>query len=100
MTWWKMCVPKDQGGMGFRDISCFNLALLAKQPWRLLDNPNSLCATILRAKYYLEADLMNASMKNGSSFTWQSIMAGVNSLKMIISGEFKMDRILIFGQMH
>ena len=81
MAWWKMCVPKDQGGMGFRDIHCFNLALLAKQAWRLLDNPDSLCATILRAKYFPDGDLMNASLKKGSSFTWQSIMAGVDSLK-------------------
>lgn len=67
--------------MGFRDIHCFNLALLAKQAWRLLDNSESLCATILRAKYFPEGDLMSASLKKGSSFTWQSIMAGVDSLR-------------------
>uniref|UniRef100_A0A453RFL4 Reverse transcriptase zinc-binding domain-containing protein n=1 Tax=Aegilops tauschii subsp. strangulata TaxID=200361 RepID=A0A453RFL4_AEGTS len=76
-----MCVPKSQGGMGFRDIHCFNLAMLAKQAWRLLENPDSLCATILRAKYFPDGDLLNAKLKKGSSFTWQSIMAGVNTLK-------------------
>ena len=81
MAWWKMCVPKDQGGMGFRDLRLFIQALLAKQAWRLLIFPDSLCATILRAKYFPEGDLMNASLKKGSSFTWQSIMAGVNSLR-------------------
>lgn len=58
-----MCVPKDQGGMGFRDLHCFNLAVLAKQAWRLLDNPDSLCATILRFKYFPDGDLMNATLK-------------------------------------
>ena len=55
--------------MGFCDIHCFNLALLAKQAWRLLDNSDSLCATILRAKYYPDGDLLNSKPKHGASFT-------------------------------
>jgi hypothetical protein len=53
-AWWKMCVPKKRGGMGFRDLHCFNLAMLAKQCWSLLCEPESLCAQVLRPNYYLQ----------------------------------------------
>jgi hypothetical protein len=81
MAWWKMCIPKSEGGMGFRDLHCFNQAMLAKQCWRLLSEPDSLCAQVLRAKYYPDGDLINARLKKGSSFTWQSIMAGLKTFR-------------------
>jgi hypothetical protein len=62
---------KKRGGLGLRDPHCFNLAMLAKQVWRLLCEPESLCARVLRAKYYPDGKLLKAKMKSGDSFTWQ-----------------------------
>jgi hypothetical protein len=36
---------------------------------------------VLQAKYYPNADLLNAGPKNGSSFTWQSIVVGIQTFK-------------------
>lgn len=80
-AWWKMCIPKKEGRMGFRDLHCFNQALLAKQCWRLLSDPDSLCAQVLRAKHYPNGDLLNTTLRKGASFTWQSIMSGLKTFK-------------------
>src|SRR4051812_42354816 len=98
-AWWKMCIPTNKGGMGFRDIQCFNLALLAKQAWRPIENPDSLCAKILKAKYYPNDDLLNVNLKKKCSYTWQSITAGVETPKSVdIYGGWVTDRKLRYGR--
>ena len=52
-----MCVLKQQGGVSFRDIHCFNLGLLAKQARRLTENPDSMCERTLTVKYFPDGDL-------------------------------------------
>jgi hypothetical protein len=61
--------------MGFRDLRCFNTALLAKQGWRLLHNPHSLAGQILKAKYFPRVDFFGASLGRRPSFAWRSIMS-------------------------
>jgi hypothetical protein len=52
MSYVRLGAPKNRGGMGLRDLKVFNLALLTKQGRRLLINPNSLVACILKEKYH------------------------------------------------
>ena len=74
------------GGLGFRDLHSFNLAMLAKQCWRLIQKPDSLCARVLGAKYFPHDDILKAGPKSGSSYTWQSIVAGIQTFKRGVSG--------------
>jgi hypothetical protein len=80
-AWWKMCIPKKVGGMGFRDLHNFNIAMLAKQCWRLIQNPESLVARVLSAKCYPDGNILNAGPKSGSSYTWQSIVAELQTFR-------------------
>ena len=47
----------------------------------MINKPDSICARVLRAKYYPHGDILKAGPKAGSSFTWQSILAGLATLK-------------------
>ncbi|KAK2410575.1 hypothetical protein QL285_045934 [Trifolium repens] len=50
LAWDRMTHPKGQGGLGFRDLHTFNLAMIAKQGWKILTNPHTLVARIYKAR--------------------------------------------------
>jgi hypothetical protein len=81
MAWDKMTRPKSQGGIGFRDLRVFNQTLLARQAWRLLAFPDSLCAKLLKARYYPAGDLLDTAFIQNQSQTWQGIVYGLELLK-------------------
>ncbi|KAL0444124.1 UNVERIFIED_CONTAM: hypothetical protein Slati_2135100 [Sesamum latifolium] len=74
-AWTDLCQLKDGGGLGFRQLESFNLALLAKQGWRLLTRPHSQVGNIFRAKYYPNSTFIDTSTGTWPSLTWCSIVA-------------------------
>lgn len=52
LSWKRLCVRKNNGGLGFRYLRDFNLTLLCKQAWRLIQFLNSLASKIFKARYF------------------------------------------------
>lgn len=73
-TWKFLSQPKCRGGMGFRRLESFNKALLAKQIWRLIVNPSSLVARVLKARYFKHQDVMRANLGSNPSYIWRSLL--------------------------
>jgi len=63
------------GGIGFKRLHDFNIAMLGKQCWKLITNPNSLVARIRKALYYPRSSFADATVGFNPSYTWRSIMA-------------------------
>jgi hypothetical protein len=81
ISWERMCSRKEKGGLGYRDLHLFNLAMLARQGWRLLMEPESLCTRVLKAKYYPDGDLLKSEEKPGISYSRRSIVRGLKAIK-------------------
>ncbi|XP_042942857.1 uncharacterized mitochondrial protein AtMg00310-like [Carya illinoinensis] len=81
VNWKQISHSKESGGLGFRDFRSFNLALLSKQGWRILQNPTSLAAKVLKQKYFSKTNLLEAQLGSRPSFAWRGIQAGLRILK-------------------
>jgi hypothetical protein len=81
LSWETLTKPKAEGGLGFRDLYGFNMAMLARQGWRMLTNPESLCARVLKAKYFPNTSILEAKPIGGISYAWRSILKGIKLMK-------------------
>lgn len=76
-----LCEPKECGRMRFKQLKYFNLALLAKQGWRLQTCHNSLLYGVLKSKYFPNCDFLHVALGNNPSYTWRSILSTQSIVK-------------------
>ncbi|CAN1823283.1 Uncharacterized mitochondrial protein AtMg00310 [Linum perenne] len=55
MRWERLCVKKEEGGMGFKDLHGFNMAM------------------IFKSKYFPRGDFLSATPGGSPSFAWKGI---------------------------
>lgn len=92
-----LCQRRRKKEVGDSVIYTASITLLAKQAWRLIENTDSLCATIQRAKYYPDGDLLCATLRTGHRIldeaSWQELILSIKDM----FGELETDKVLISG---
>lgn len=75
ISWQALCKMKETGRLGFRELETFNLALLAKQVWRIITEPHLLLSRVWKARYFPSTSIFNANLGERLSATWRSLLA-------------------------
>ncbi|GAU22005.1 hypothetical protein TSUD_111440, partial [Trifolium subterraneum] len=73
LAWERPACPKAHGGLGFRNFEAFNKAMVAKQVWNIVQNPSSLVARLIKARYFPRSSLFEAPLGYNPSFSWRSM---------------------------
>ncbi|XP_057444455.1 uncharacterized protein LOC130736669 [Lotus japonicus] len=81
LSWKSLCKSKDRGGIGFRDFKKFNMALVAKNWWRLLNCPDSLLGKVFKAVYYPRDTIFTAKKGCRPSYAWSSVLRSGQALR-------------------
>lgn len=75
-----MCESKFRGSLGFKDLKTFNVALLAKQEWRILQEKDSMLHKIYKAKYFPKVNFLESTLGNNPSYAFRDILEAKNLL--------------------
>ncbi|XP_074376887.1 putative mitochondrial protein AtMg00310 [Apium graveolens] len=81
LSWNKMSKPKPSGGLGFQNLYGFNLALLGKQCWNMIENPHLLVSRIFKARYFSSNSMLDGQEGHNPSFVWKGLLTTLQSLR-------------------
>ncbi|XP_026415802.1 uncharacterized protein LOC113311168 [Papaver somniferum] len=93
ITWRRTQKPKEEGGLGFRDMHIFNKALLAKSGWKLSSITDSMMVQSLQAKYFQDGNLFNLKKNYNTTWSWRSMSSELKFVQDNSSCKISTDEI-------
>ena len=71
-----MIMEKCLRGMGFKNLEVFNYALLGKQVWKMINEPDALWVRMVKGLYYHDKSMLEVGKWARASWTWSSLIYG------------------------
>ena len=81
VRWERLCEVKEVRGMGFKEIEKSNDPILAKQVWRMMNNRDSLCYRVCKARFFPNGSILDAKESSLGSYAWKSILSAWDIIK-------------------
>ncbi|PNX99881.1 ribonuclease H, partial [Trifolium pratense] len=76
IAWDDICRPKNQDGLGIKNVHLYNKSLIMKLAWNLLTNPSALWVQVLKSKYKCGDDLTPVvTSKAACSHIWRGVVS-------------------------
>lgn len=98
LSWNNMSMTKAKGGLGFRDLYGFNLAMLGKHVWNFAHKPHSLATQVFKARYYPDSHTLAENAVEDASLFGLVFLQLKRSLKGVLNGFWEMVMIFVLGQ--
>jgi hypothetical protein len=73
-SWEDICQPKENGGLGIRDLYTVNKSLITHASWNNVTNKNNFLTIILKAKYFLGNSFWTSKADGPRSVFWALIL--------------------------
>jgi len=73
LSWGRIAISKEDKGLNFLNLHALDWAMLGKQGWKFVSNPNALVSKFFKAKYFFRGDFIGLTLGHKPSFIWQSI---------------------------
>jgi hypothetical protein len=80
-AWKDICTPKNEGGLGIRNLQAMNQALILMAAWRIADQPNCFLHSVLKSKYFPDSSIWRPNSNSPKSAFWASILKVLPILK-------------------
>lgn len=71
----KLLIHKRYGGMGFKDLAAFNVAMLGKQGWKFQTESDTLVSKVFKARYFPLGNYLGSKLGHNPNFFGRSIFS-------------------------